>query len=287
MNKKGTIGIIGLLLITVIIAGCTSDESSEDDNGNEYVYDENEPPIAVLELDKTNVEAGEVVLADGRSSYDPDYDSITGYHWEVDGETLDSSSYWISDSRWALRTDSDDIGEYFTVSLKVQDSHGKSSTEVTKKFYVSAADDEPEDEPWYEDISIDSSSTVTVEITITSIDSSGADGTVDDIRTKLSIKNNGNEKTPAFTATLYTSFAGKSYGMIPIGTYEDIRISSGSSHSLLYLDFPVDNRNFEWDSYSSNDYLYISIGEKTDSGGGSYTVTKVNEFWVSCNVIEN
>ena len=147
-------------------------------------------------------------------------------------------------------------------------------------------DDEPEPEPWYDDIVLDSSSTVTVEITIEKIDSSAASGTVDDIRTKLSLKNNGNEKTPTFSANLYTSFVGKTRGMRAIGYYQDIRISSGSSYSLLNLDFPVDDY-FEWDSSSSNDYLYVSIGEKTDNGDGSYSVTRVNEFWVSCTVIEN
>ncbi len=94
----------------------------------------NNPPIAVMYIDKTEIAVGETLTADASSSYDPDTgDTVTDYYWKTsDGWT----SGWITESMSMVTAEPSDAGKTYTVSVKVRDNHDAESLFVTKTFYV-------------------------------------------------------------------------------------------------------------------------------------------------------
>ncbi|MFO8050845.1 MAG: PKD domain-containing protein [Thermoplasmatota archaeon] len=132
----GVVAAVGLLLIVgwVTFGSDLVDSLMKDRDGggntNNTVEDSNEPPVAILEVDRTFIREGETVIFDGNSSFDKDYNGTLSnngiflFEWDFG----DGSEIVTSQNGTEKSYQYNDRGEY-NVVLTVYDEAGASDSD--------------------------------------------------------------------------------------------------------------------------------------------------------------
>lgn len=108
----------------------TNESSNIDIYMYQFASSTNQPPVASFTFQPENPKAGEEILFDASSSYDPDPDGqIVRYEWDWDddGEYEDSTASALTMFWWPLGWDMDTGGQH-TVRLRVTDNSGNEDT---------------------------------------------------------------------------------------------------------------------------------------------------------------